>query len=132
MSVFAAHNGYSADMSQLNLANELNYSARANWENGDQIIDGETYTTTYTVAMNIGGGNYEVDIFAGNFSVSSTGVVTGGTVSGYYEGFWNPDSPDWLDLRDSATEFSHSAVDFYRAAHAGPNGRAATLRLCRT
>jgi hypothetical protein len=73
--------------------------------------------------MNIGGILYG-DTFAGNFSTDTSGAVTGGTVSGYFESIWNGSA--WVSA-NSVTGFSYSAVDFYNAAMSGMQSDTAVI-----
>jgi Ca2+-binding RTX toxin-like protein len=114
MAIVNTYNGYSLDMTNLNLSNEVSdrYDGPNIWSNVS--YNGTTYPSAYDVAMVINGTSCQ-DVFAGDFSTDSY-VVTGGTVSAYYEFEWNGTA--W-ELRDSVTGFSYPAVDFYNAAISG-------------
>jgi uncharacterized repeat protein (TIGR03803 family) len=109
-----AYNGYSLNMSNLNLSNEAQFGT-ARWINSNLNVNGATYPSAYSVEMNINGTIYG-DTFAGNFSTDASGAVTGGTVSAYFEYMLNDSA--WV-LANSVTGFSYSALDFYNAAISG-------------
>jgi hypothetical protein len=107
-----AYNGYSLNMLNVNLSNEAIYGTSRAIYADFTAPDGITYSSVYSVDMNING-TYHRDFFAGNFSTNASDAVTGGTVAAYYEYIWNGNA--WA-LANSVTGFSYSAADFYNTA----------------
>jgi uncharacterized repeat protein (TIGR03803 family) len=119
-----AYNGYSLNMLAINLTKEASYGIGRSIDPNVSIND-TTYASTYSVETYIGGNYYE-DVFAGQFSTDSSKVVTGGTVSAYFEFTWNGSA--WV-LGNSTTGFSYSAVDFYNAGISGAPSDTARIEV---
>jgi hypothetical protein len=115
MATVTAYNGYSLNMLDLNLS-RLSTGFISASVSYDAAVEGTTYPTVLNVEYNAGG--TRLDTFAGNFSVNSSGAVTGGTVDAVYE--YAASANGWT-LTDALTNFSYSAVDFYNAALSGGN-----------
>jgi hypothetical protein len=124
MAIVNAYNGYSLDMLNVNLSNEVTYGVSQSIPS-NIALNGTTYPSAYSVELNVYGNRY-LDIFAGNFSATASGVVTGGTVSAYWEYAW--DGSSWV-LANSVTGFLYSAVDFYNAAVSGVKSRTTQIEV---
>jgi uncharacterized repeat protein (TIGR03803 family) len=109
-----AYNGYNLNMLSLNLSNEAQYGV-ARYVNSNLNVNGAIYPSAYSVEMNINGTLYG-DTFAGSFSTDASGVVTGGSVSAYFE--YVSTGSSWV-LANSVTGLTYSAVSFYDAALSG-------------
>jgi hypothetical protein len=125
VAIVNAYNGYSLNMLNLNLSNEAYYGTSRSIYSNVTDVYGTTYLAVYSVEMDINGSYYR-DFFAGNFSTSASGAVTGGTVSAYYEYIWN--GYDWA-LANSVRDFSYGAVDFYDAAISGVQSNTSQIEV---
>jgi len=111
-------------MLNVNLSNEVTFGISRSISS-NITLNGTTYPSAYSVELNVYGNRY-FDIFAGNFSATAAGVVTGGTVSAYWEYAW--DGSSWV-LANSVTGFLYSAVDFYNAAVSGVKSRTTQIEI---
>ena len=104
---------YGLDFSNLNL-NRIAAGAYQNQFNDNVFwtIHGATYSDVLEIAWNYNGGSY-LSTFAGtNLTFDASGNVTGGTVTGYFEGFWNGSA--WI-LASGVQNTSMSAAALYQA-----------------